>query len=77
MLCCGPLAPKNRCTGKPDGLYILPDVFKYLECKGGQEILHFCPSKQIFVPDTKQCRAVVPSDRGKFFVFVSLCIYNW
>jgi len=61
-----PTPPKNRCTGKPDGLYILSDVFKYLECKGGQEILHFCPYKQIFVPDIMKCRAVIPSDRVTF-----------
>eukprot|EP00795_Rhopilema_esculentum_P010231 gene10231-18918_t len=61
-----PTPTKNRCTGKADGLYILADVFKYLECKAGQEILHFCPSKQIFAPDAMACRAVVPADRTTF-----------
>eukprot|EP00112_Aurelia_sp_Birch-Aquarium-sp1_P014170 Seg3040.2 transcript_id=Seg3040.2/GoldUCD/mRNA.D3Y31 product="Chitin-binding domain protein cbd-1" protein_id=Seg3040.2/GoldUCD/D3Y31 len=61
-----PTPPKNRCTGKPDGNYILPDVFKYLECKSGQETLHFCPAKQIFAPDVNKCRAVTAADKVTF-----------
>jgi len=58
--------PENRCTGKEDGLYILPDVFTYLECNGGQEILHTCPSEQFFASDTMTCRDLIPSDRVNF-----------
>lgn len=58
--------PTNRCTGKPDGIYILSDVFKYLECKGGIEILHFCPKKQVFMPDKMKCRSVTAADKVTF-----------
>ena len=54
-----------RCTGQPDGNYPIPDVFSYLECKGGKDILHSCPENQIFVAEKKACSEVTTADEGK------------
>ena len=59
-------SPPNRCTNKPDGNYTLPDVFKYLECKDGREIIHKCPSDQIYEPGEDKCISVTDADKSSF-----------
>ena len=54
----------NRCTGKADGLYVVSDVFQYLECKTGAEIMHACPDNTIFVAKKMNCSAVTTADEG-------------
>ncbi len=59
----------NRCTGKPDGQYVMNDVFKYLVCKGGMESIVFCPTNQMYVASEKRCRFVTNEDKGIILVF--------
>ena len=63
----------NRCTGKPDGNYVIPDVFSYLECKGGAEIVHNCPANQIFVAAKMACSVVTTADEGMSSISIFKC----
>ena len=59
-------SPVNRCTDKKDGLYVLGDVFKYLECKAGTEIVHSCPVDQIYSPKIMKCKTPTNEDKKTF-----------
>ena len=60
----------NRCTGKADGFYVVSDVFQYLECKAGAEIMHSCPDNMIFVAKKMNCSAVTTADEGSILYLV-------
>ncbi|XP_057294399.1 uncharacterized protein LOC130622959 isoform X2 [Hydractinia symbiolongicarpus] len=45
----------NPCDGKTDGNYAIPDVFKYLTCKGGKATYTACPDHNIFDPSSGKC----------------------
>lgn len=69
----------NRCTGKPNGNYVVSDVLTYLECKNGTEILHNCPQNQIFVAQKMACSAVTTADEGncEFSYSLEKCYGLW
>ena len=45
----------DPCIGKPDGIYPLRDVFKYLTCKDGKSTYVDCPNNSFFVPGKNLC----------------------
>ena len=54
-----------RCARKSDGLYVVPDVFMYLECKNGSGKFAQCPDDQYFVANEKKCRKTNQGDYGR------------
>ena len=59
-------APPNKCSGKSDGLYVLGDVFKYLECNNSQVVIHECAAGEIYIPEFKTCQTVTIAYKEKF-----------
>ena len=55
----------NRCYRKPDAIYPIRDVFKYLECKDGKEIIHNCTDQMFHDPADGKCRTSKSGDLGK------------